>query len=296
MSAAAAEAGLPELTTEIVASVAEHRVLSTPQLHAIHFPANGDRWAQRVLLRLHRAGLLARVRPRHAPRRLWFITEKGAQLALEAGALADPPKVFGPEAAIGQLQRHTLAVNDAAIVFLAAARKRGDEFGPLSWRHEIAHPLGVGRHRRLLIADAVLTYLRVGDGRLSIEQRFLELDRATLAVDRLAAKLGRYAQLYRAEDKAREPMWKARYPSFPPVLCVLAGASRPVLERRRATTLALLRSNPDLTRTPQAEIFVCLLEDLRNRGPFAPIFLTPRDQKQPLEWCERPGKAERGKG
>jgi hypothetical protein len=292
---AATESVLPEVTVEIVASVAEHRVLSTPQLHAIHFPASGVRWAQRVLLRLHRAGLLAKVRPQHAPRRLWFITEKGAQLALEAGALSDPPKVFGPEAAIGQLQRHTLAVNDAAICFLAAGRERGDEFGPLSWRHEIAHPLGVGRHRRLLIPDVVLTYLRVGEGRLSIEQRFLELDRATLAVDRLAAKLGRYADLYRAQDKAHEPIWKARYPSFPPVLCVLAGASRSVLERRRATTIALLRSNPNLNRTPQAEVFICLLEDLRDRGPFAPIFLTPRDQSGPLEWCDRPGQTEKGK-
>jgi hypothetical protein len=292
---AATESVLPEVTVEIVASVAEHRVLSTPQLHAIHFPASGVRWAQRVLLRLHRAGLLAKVRPQHAPRRLWFITEKGAQLALEAGALSDPPKVFGPEAAIGQLQRHTLAVNDAAICFLAAGRERGDEFGPLSWRHEIAHPLGVGRHRRLLIPDAVLTYLRVGEGRLSIEQRFLELDRATLAVDRLAAKLGRYAELYRAQDKAHEPIWKARYPTFPPVLCVLAGASRSVLERRRATTIALLRSNPNLSRIPQAEVFICLLEDLQDRGPFAPIFLAPRDQSRPLEWCDRPGQAEKGK-
>jgi hypothetical protein len=39
--------------------------------------------------------------------------------------VSDPPKVFGPEAAIGQLQRHTLAVNDAAICFLAAGRERG---------------------------------------------------------------------------------------------------------------------------------------------------------------------------
>jgi hypothetical protein len=30
---------------------------------------------------------------------------------------------------------------------LRAARERGDEFGSLSWRHEVAHPLNRGRPR-----------------------------------------------------------------------------------------------------------------------------------------------------
>jgi len=285
---------LPAAAVEVVASVAEHRVLTTAQVREIHFPANRVRWAQKVLARLEAAGLVAKARPQHAPRRLWFVTEDGAQLAQDAGALIDAPKVFDARAAVNQLQHHTLAVNDTGACFLAAARQRGDEFGPLSWRHEIAHPLGTGRGRRLLIADAVLTYLVVGEGKVTMELRFLELDRATLAVDRLAAKLGRYAELHGAQDKNRRPLWRGRYPYFPPVLCVLAGAPRALLERRRETVTALLAASPDLREASQVEVFTCLLEDLQDRGPFAPIFASPRDPSRRVHWRERAAKGGRG--
>jgi hypothetical protein len=51
-------------------------------------------------------------------------------------------------------------------------------------------------------------------------QRFLEIDRATLSVDRLAAELVRYAELYRLAGGDGEPLWRLRYPVFPPVHCV----------------------------------------------------------------------------
>lgn len=224
---------LPEIALEVLASVCQHRLFTTAQAQAIHLPATGRRWAQRVLARLERAGLKAHV---HAPSgrlRLWYVTERGAEVALASGAVDQRPKVLSPADAAGQLHAHTLAVNDAAICFLRAARERGDEFGPLFWRHEVSHPLtrGRGRRRRQLVADALLTYVLVGDGEVSVEQRFLELDRATLPVDRLAAGLARYAQLHRAGDEHGEPLWRAWYPAFPPVLCVLAGASRKVLEQ-----------------------------------------------------------------
>ncbi len=80
---------------------------------------------------------------------------------------------------------------------MRAARARGDECGPLAWRHEIAHPIGPAPGRRTpeqLIADALLTYQRnQPDGTTSFHYRFIELDRATMPVDDLAAKLARYA-------------------------------------------------------------------------------------------------------
>ena len=74
---------------------------------------------------------------------------------------------------------------------MEAARERGDDFGPFAWRHEVSHPplARAGRRRRRLIADAVFTYLRIEEDGVAIEQRFLEIDRATLTVDRLAAEL-----------------------------------------------------------------------------------------------------------
>jgi hypothetical protein len=177
-----------------------------------------------------------------------------------------------------------MAVNDAAIAFLEAARERGDEFGPLSWRHEVAHRLNAGRgqRRRSLIADAVLTYLRLDGDDVAVEQRFLEIDRATLSVDRLAAELAGYAELYRAADEAGRPLWRSAYPSFPPVLCVLGGGGRKALERRRAIAIALLRSDPQMTRTPEVSVLFCLEAELREQGPFAPIFTALREPGAPV--------------
>lgn len=287
------EVGLPEATSEIVASLAQHRVLSTEQVRAIHHPDNRARWTQRVLVRLQRAGLVGSIQPPRAGQRLWFATERGVRLARAAHTLEATPRPLEGREVAGQLQAHTLGINDVGICFLAAARVRGDECGPLSWRHEVAHALsrGRGRRRRTLIADAVLTYLRDEGGRIALEQRFIELDRATLSVDRLVAELGRYAELYRAVDREKKPRWKAHYPRFPVVHCILAGAPRAALERRRQSVLALLRSNPRVARASEPRISICLLEELKERGPFAPIFTEVRDPGKQVDWLgNAPGK------
>jgi hypothetical protein len=283
---ASLESAATETGIEIVASLAQHRVLSAAQVRAIHLPASGERWAQRVLVRLGDAGLAGYVRSPRSHRRLWHVTELGARVAREAGTLDGEPRLIGAEGAAGPLQAHTLAVNDAAICFLEAARERGDEFGPFSWRHEVSHPLsrGRGRRRRTLVADAVFTYLLLDGEGVAIEQRFLELDRATLSVDRLASELAGYAELHRLSGADGEPLWRERYPLFPPVHCVLTGGRRTVLERRRATTIAMLGTNPRFTREPEVAVSICLLEDLEREGPFAPIFRHARDPTRPVDW------------
>jgi hypothetical protein len=291
-----AGAPLPAKAVEVLASLAAHRVLSTPQVGAIHAPRASLRWAQRLLVRLHEAGLADYVEADHARRRLWHATERGARLAREAGALEGEPPA-GAEIAAGPLAAHTLAVNEAAICFLAVAAERGDDFGPLAWRHEVFHPISRrrGRRRRSLVADAVFTYLRQDGSEIAIEQRFLEVDRATLSVDRLAAELARYAELYRAKEaKAREPLWRERYPVFPQVHCVLTGARRRALARRRSTASVLLAAHPLLSRTPEAAISICLLEDLRREGPFAPVFRDVRDPGRPVDWLGNPARGKSG--
>jgi hypothetical protein len=283
-------ASLSENAVEVVASLAQHRILSTAQVRAIHLPGRTPRRAQQVLAALEADGLVAHAAPNQAPRRLWFPTDEGARVARNSGLVAEPVAGGGAPA----LRAHTLAVNESAICFVRAARERGDEFGPLSWRHEVVHPLPRRRTgRRAVIADAVLTYLRVEDEEVVVEQCFLELDRATLSVDRLAAELGRYARLHRARDKDGETPWRRLYPSFPAVVCVLAGAPRAALERRRDVALALLSGDPDLSRSPEVEVRVCLLEDLRGRGPFAPLFLSTGPHREPTDWI---GRAAHGRG
>lgn len=286
MTATEPSCGLPGRTIEIVASVALHRALSTEQVRRIHMPGVRKRWSQRIMARLGEAGLLAFAQTSGAPQRLWFATQAGVRAAREAGALEGEPRLFTAAEVAGPLQAHTVAVNDAAICFLETARERGDEFGAFSWQQEVSHPLslGRGRRRRTLFADAVITYLRLTEDEIFVEQRFLELDRATMSVDSLTAQLGRYAQLYRLKGKGDLPLWRSRYPSFPPVLCVLTGASRHLLERRRDTALALLRSNPEVSRTPEVSIRICLAEDLALKGPFEPIFLATDSTHEPTNW------------
>lgn len=266
---------LPEATVEIIASVGEHRVLSTAQVRAIHYPDRSLRRTQQALAYLERAGLVAYVERRRSPRRLWFLTDAGADAVVAAGEIKERPKVLDPKQAAGPLTAHTLGVNEVGVSFLRAARERGDDFAPLSWRHEVAHPLnrGRGRARRTLIADAVFTYVRPEDRQIVVYQRFVEVDRATLSVERLVSELARYGQLYRAREKqGGAPLWSYYYRSFPPVICALAGASRKALGRRLGVARGLLANHPALDRAYDLSVYFCLLEDLKDRGPFSPIF------------------------
>lgn len=287
---------LPEATAAVLASLGEHRILSTAQVHAIHFPENRRRWAQQVLAYLERAGLVAYVETRRAPRRLYYLTEQGADLIVAAGEVDRRPKVLSHEQAAGPLRAHTLGVNEVGISFLKAARERDDEFGPLGWRHEVAHPLnrGRGRARRTLIADAVFTYVTIGDQTFKIHQRFVEVDRATLSTERLVAELARYGQLYRASDKGGEALWRYYYHRrFPAVICALAGASRKALHRRLNVAISLLEDHPGLDRAYDVRIHFCYLDDLIERGPFAPIFYEVGGEPEGVDWL---GKGRDGQG
>lgn len=57
-----------------------------------------------------------------------------------------------------------------------------------------------------------------------------------------------------------------------------------MLERRRASVNALLRIDPRLTAAGQLQILTCLLEDLKENGPFAPVFRDIRNPAQPVNW------------
>ncbi|HEX4669848.1 MAG TPA: replication-relaxation family protein [Solirubrobacterales bacterium] len=289
---------LPEATVEIIASVGEHRILSTAQVRAIRYPDRSLRRTQQALAYLERAGLVAYVERRRTPRRMWFLTDAGADAVVAGGEIKERPKVLSPKQAAGPLTAHTLGVNEVGVSFLRAARERGDDFAPLSWRHEVAHPLnhGRGRARRTLIADAVFTYVRPEDRQIAVYQRFVEVDRATLSVERLVAELARYGQLYRAQDKRDgDPIWSYYYRSFPPVICALAGASRKALGRRLDVAAALLASHPALDRAYDVEIYFCLLDDLKDRGPFAPIFYAVGEPQRAVNWIGEGRELEDGR-
>lgn len=285
---------LPAVAVEVLESLHQHRVLTARQVHALHTPGASLRWAQHILTQLHKRGLTERATgPRGLA--LWFLTAQGADTIQAAGTLAEPRRrLTTPTQAAGPLRAHTLAVNDTGIAFVRAAREHdGDGCGPLSWRHEIAHPYIAGRGRNgthLLIADALLSYLQAApDESLILHQRFIELDRGTIPPEQLAAKLARYAQLNHysvAKDTLEGPLWRAYYRTFPPVLVVLADQTPIAARRRVQKTIALYRSDPSQGRYGTVPTSFTTLPELAARGPFAPIFIPAEQPDHFTDWLD----------
>jgi hypothetical protein len=272
----------------------QHRLLSTRQLHQLLHPGRTLRTTQRLLADLAGQELISSVRQRGGRRgteAVWYLSPTGAEVVHRAPDGAEPRhKPITPQIAAGPLQRHTLAVNDACLAFLGAARTRGDECGPLAWRHEIAHPISPKRSDAV-IADAVLRYQSAGsDGAVVLDYRFIELDRATMPVDQLATKLARYTQLATyTPPGARQPAWRTRYLALPDLLVVLADATQTRLQRRIEHLVSLSRGIPGLGRDPALGIWICRLDQLIEHGPYASIFTRLDRPGQPCDWLGHPG-------
>jgi hypothetical protein len=276
----------------VLESLYQHRLLSSTQLHALHWQDENERSTRRVLAALKDEGLLSMVRATDGGGSVHFLTPKGVEAVEQVSNPAPKRKALKRGYATGPLRAHTLAVNEAAIAFMRAARERGDEFESPAWHHEIYHSTGPTK-QDVVKADALLTYLQHGlgeEGRSAVlRYRLLELDRATEPTDKLAAKLASYARVFRyTRPNQRKPAWQARYDTFPVVICVVAGKkSAAALQRRVEAVLSLCDSDTELRRTPQVEISLCLLGDLVQRGPFAPIWQRP-DSPDRYDWLGNP--------
>lgn len=279
----------------------QHRLLTTSQIREIVLPGRGARWAQQVFAELAVRGFIDSIPGRRAwPRpaeRVWFLTDGGADVVeADPGRPETRRRVVTVQLAAGGLQAHTLAVNEVGIAFLRAARQRGHEFGPESWRHEVAHDLRTGARQPAdtLISDALFRYWVTGNGEPpTVHYRFLELDRATLQMDDLASRLARYGLLYRrwsehwslgdAGASDRRPAWPFLYRAFPAVMVMLANPERANLRRRMETVMALCRSEPAMGGAPAVSIAFALLDELIARGPFAAIFRRLEDDRT-VDW------------
>jgi hypothetical protein len=298
---AAGDRPLPSVATEVLAGIYQHRLLSTKQLHALYTPHSKPRWTRRVLGLLAERRLVDRAQG-PGTLSLWFLTEYGAETVETAGPRAETRRrLVGPAQAEGPLRKHTLAVNDVGIAFVRAARERGDECGPESWRHEIAHPISLARGRRpaeMAVADALLTYLQSGeDGSLALHQRWIELDRGTARpAEHLAAKISAYTRLrYFAlpGEQPGEPLWRSYYRSWPHLLIVLADQSRERMRLRIQRTLALHQSDPANRGGAAIPLAFVALEDLLRQGPFAAIFTAAEHPTQPVDWLGQPQPKDR---
>lgn len=301
---AAGDRPLPAVTSEVLSGLYQHRLLSTSQLHALYTPHARPRWTRRVLAQLANRGLVDRTQ---GPSRLslWFLTEYGAETVETAGPRAETRRrLVGIAQAEGPLRNHTLRVNDVGIAFVQAARARGDECAPESWRHEISHPISPTRGRKppeLAIADALLTYLQTGeDGSLALHQRWIELDRGTARpAEHLATKISAYTRLRyftppgSSTEQRPEPLWRSHYRAWPHLLIVLADQSPQRMRQRIQRTLALHQSDPAHRGASTIPLSFVVLEDLTSQGPFAPIFTAAENPGQPVNWLGQPQPKDR---
>ncbi|GAB3362457.1 MULTISPECIES: replication-relaxation family protein [Amycolatopsis] len=247
-----------------------HRLVSTDQLGRLIAPGLPLRTVRHKLAVLRRTGLLDAVTREHSPR-AWYATADGAAMA-EVSDAVEPRqyRVADPEVA-QVLLAHSLDVVETGLAFVETARAHGHDCGPLSWTPEVAHHRD-GR-RATVIADAVLHYV-LDEGSRSQRIFFLELDRSTMPVARLAQKLVAYVRYhdYVPRRPGASPVWRARYPRFPRVVIVLSGAAEHVLERRLADLRAHAQALPPVaSASDRVDLVVTTLRRLQNEGVLADV-------------------------
>lgn len=190
---------------------------------------------------------------------------------------------------------HALAVTSTFLAFLDDARTRGDEFTPLDWQPEVAHPLddGAADGDRVLIPDALMHYTCLGDSHGPL-RAFVEVDRATEPQARLAAKLIAYARFYYARPAEHgnlsqpvgAPVWHNSYPHFPRVLFVLNSAG-PRAAQRIADLQAMARQHPLVSAlAAEVPLGVSALEELEEQGASAPVWRPLTGCGQPQSWMD----------
>lgn len=285
----------------------QHRLLTTRQIHRLLLDAAGNyREMQRQLTALHAAGYADRVRtPGRAGQFAWFATDLGAEAAESSGQVPVRPYRITPQLAAGPLQQHLLQVNTVGVAFVEHARRLGDgyECGPLDFLPEVAHRLSDQPGGSAVIADAVVRCVVPRGSSRVLSRAFVELDRGTMSVERLAAKVTAYAryQAYRPGAGASgrtvadsRPAWQYLYPAFPKLMIVLARPQgRGVSLATRLQDLGMLVAHAAQTGRLPAELSVsaCTLDDVVGAGPYAPIHtdLTSGEAGVPLFATRRRG-------
>jgi hypothetical protein len=204
----------------------EHRVLTTGHLTDLAFPSRNA--AEHRLALLHRLGVVDRFRPRHTPGSApyhYVLGPLGAAL-LAAEADQDPAELGyrrDRALALAHSQRlaHLLGVNGFFAALARAARHHQDAGLEVWWSEQrcaaqwggLVHPDGYGRWRE--------HHARV--------DLFLEYDRGSEPLGRLAAKLPGYLQLAHATG-IRTPLlvWLPTPAREAAARQVLAGSALPV--------------------------------------------------------------------
>lgn len=207
-----------------------------------------------------------------------------------------PPRGVHDRTAVRLGVGHGLTVTETALAFLQDARRRGDVCRPLDWIPEVHHPLGSGE---AVIPDALLYYRSHntgaggadssgdGDGGAML-RAFVEVDRATMGPERLAAKLSAYARLHqhvptpgnRRSLTVPEESWRQRYPLFPRLLFVLDGTGPAGIHTRLTALEAAARQSPLAVFLRDVPVLSAPMTALLRHGP-GRTRLAPRHRPRP---------------
>lgn len=180
-----------------LALLAQHRLLTTTQLHQMLTPRSDARRIHRVLVPLREQGLINHTTLGSSSRlQAHFLTPDGIAMVTDWPELRGRTATPIVSAAAASLRAaHTLTGVRAHLAFLADARARGDEYEPLDWMPEVTHRLPDTGGEDRLIADAVFHYTATSPRRLQY-RAFVEIDRTTMSSERLARKLISYARFH----------------------------------------------------------------------------------------------------
>ncbi|WP_432164119.1 replication-relaxation family protein [Streptomyces tendae] len=288
-----------------VAVLAQYRMATTEQMHLILSPDVRIEQTRRRLVKLRSEGLIDRVTlPQAGRMRVCYITRYGAQVASEWPELRGrrPPRGAHDRTAVRLGVGHGLTVTETALAFLQDARRRGDLCQPLDWIPEVHHPLGGGE---AVIPDALLYYRSHGTGTGgadssgggdggSMLRAFVEVDRATMGPERLAAKLGAYARLHqyipasppgtRRPQAVPEESWRRRYPLFPRLLFVLDGTGPAGIHTRLKALQAAARQPALAALLRDVPVLAAPMTDLLRHGPAAPVWQPIGGPDQRVGW------------
>ncbi|MFE2991471.1 replication-relaxation family protein [Streptomyces sp. NPDC059262] len=284
------------LAHQVLGMIAQHRIVTNSLLHAVLLPGRRREQLSRALSRLRRdeaADFV--VLPASNGTRAWFLTERGAELTRHLPQLRDRPAYPITSASAASLRTpHTLAVVRAHAAFAVSAHRRGDEHGPWDWTPEVAHNLGDGER---VIADALMHYTHHTDDGQRIKFRaFVEVDRATMSSERLAAKLIEYARfrIYDPHtagtrrsrtDALGGPAWLRWYPAFPRILFILTGAGPTALGNRIDDLRAMVREHPTVAALARdVPLGAAVLEDIETLGVDAPVWHCLRGSQGQRPW------------
>nr|WP_307839755.1 replication-relaxation family protein [Streptomyces sp. MBT49] len=277
----------------------QYRMATTEQMHLIIAPgARIEQTCQR-LAKLRAEGLVDRITlPQAGRTRVWFPSQYGVQVASEWPKLQGrrPPKLVSDPVAVRLRVGHTLTVTETGLQFLLDARRRGEVCRPLDFLPEVHHPTGGGE---AVVPDALLYYQRRSDDG-SMLRAFLEVDRATMRPERLAANLSAYARFHRyvpavvgggrrrAVGMVEQPgeQWCTRYPLFPRLLFIL-GATGPAGVENRIQALQAAAQAVDVTGfLREVPVLAATFSDLLQHGPAAAVWRPVRDPERRVGWMD----------